>query len=159
MNHLSVDVIHVHLLPFLCPLELVRYRQTCRAVQVCVDRFLRQYASVGLQDCACPRCGGWICRHALDTYDEFFGVVCPFERQRRWERIRQINLPVALIRKALLCDDCEYEDVTWVADQAVARYLPFRGDRRYSFFSDEEFVLLFHWVNEWRVQWNEFRVF
>lgn len=153
MNHLPLELIHSHLLPFLSPLELARFRQTCRTMKNCVDRFLH---SISLSHClesyACPRCGGWICRHALDTYDEFFDVMCPFERQRRWDVIHQ-TIPSHSTRMALLCEECEYDEVEW--EGAVS--LPYRGDRVYTFWWEDEFVLLFLWEGDHHVQWNEFR--
>lgn len=154
MNQLSVDVIHVHLLPFLSPLELVRFRYTSRAAWKMVDRYL---CAIGLskpqlEEWVCPRCGSWIHRHSLETYDEFFDVFCPFERQRRWTWIRQ-HLRVPSRRMSLLCEDCEYEEVEW-EDYPT---MPYRGDRKYSFVYADGFILLFHWVNESMMEWNEFR--
>lgn len=165
MNQLSVDVIHFHLLPFLTPLELVRFRSISRVACRTVDRYLHeQYPTVRrLVDVACPRCAGWISRQALDTYDEFFDVFCPFERQQRWVSIwNYLPTKKPLIRTSLLCEECEYDEVEWdhqCSDEyTVRKLLPYRGDRLYYFaFLSDQFVVLTLHTNDHVVRWNQFR--
>jgi hypothetical protein len=149
---------------FLKPTELCRVRRLNSMYKNWVDSFLSlKFKMVSIQDFVCPKCGSWIADivdecYDLSDYNGFYNIYNNDvdEEESRIDYINTLLYNKNITRKALLCEDCEYDEVE---EQTIN--FRFSGDRKYTLHVIEHYVYPWSFLvleNNNTYFWNEYRL-
>lgn len=141
---------------FLSARDLTRLRHLSRLINVWTSEYvMSKCKTCELEELACPMCGGWVSTKNLNMWNGFFDVFNERESNERLLFIQNSLFPSSLIitRQTILCEDCEYDE-----KECLPTRLRFSGSRRYEFFVNSEYALIYRTSNDSTIIWNQFRV-
>jgi hypothetical protein len=143
---------------FLSPLELTKCRRLSNDLKKWTTEFLlKTYETIHIEKYACPICANLIDQRDISK-DTYFNDYFLTDHQKE-QRIQKVNESFneknifKVIRKNLLCDDCEIiEDYDFI-------YFRYKGSRKYNLIS---YYGLFNWASLCMIEgekgyWNEYR--